>query len=69
MIGIGLTALACIPVNAIVYALTDVPNVALLPWQGALILVAISVGLTFIAGLFPSRAAAREDPVEALRSE
>ena len=69
VIGIGLTALACIPVNAIVYTLTDVPNVALLPWQGALILVAISVGLTFIAGLFPSRAAAREDPVEALRSE
>lgn len=69
LIGIGITALVCIPANAIVYALTNVPNVALLPWQGAIILVAISVLLTFIAGLFPSRAAAREDPVEALRSE
>ncbi len=69
IIGIGLTALACIPVNAIVYSLFDVPNVALLPWQAAIILVAISVGLTFLAGLIPSSAAAREDPVEALRSE
>ena len=69
VIGIGLTALGCIPVNAIVYSLFDVPNVALLPWQAAIILIIISVGLTFLAGLIPSSAAAREDPVEALRSE
>lgn len=69
VIGIGLTALGCIPVNAIVYSLFDVPNVALLPWQAAIILILISVGLTFLAGLIPSSAAAREDPVEALRSE
>ncbi|NGM17046.1 ATP-binding cassette domain-containing protein [Eggerthellaceae bacterium zg-893] len=68
-IGIGLTALACIPANMIVYALFDVANVAILPWQAAVILVGISVALTFVAGLFPSSAAAREDPVEALRSE
>ena len=69
VIGIGVTALACIPANAIVYSLFDVANVAALPWQAAIVLVGISVLLTFVAGLFPSSAAAREDPVEALRSE
>lgn len=69
VIGIGLTALACIPANAIVYSLFDVANVASLPWQAAVILVAISVFLTFLAGLIPSSAASRKDPVEALRSE
>ena len=68
-IGIGLTLLACIPVNAIVYALFDVENVAILPWQAAVVLVGISVLLTFLAGLIPSSAASRKDPVEALRSE
>ena len=69
VIGIGLTALACIPANAIVYSLFDVANVASLPWQAAVILVGISVFLTFLAGLIPSSAASRKDPVEALRSE
>ena len=69
VIGIGLTMLACIPANAIVYSLFDVANVASLPWQAAVILVAISVFLTVLAGLIPSRAASRKDPVEALRSE
>ena len=69
VIGIGLTALACIPANAIVYSLFDVANVASLPWQAAVILIAISVFLTFLAGLIPSSAASRKDPVEALRSE
>ena len=69
LIGIGATALGCIPANAIVYALFDVPNVAILPWQAAVILVAISVFLTFLSGLIPSSAASRKDPVEALRSE
>ena len=69
VIGIGLTALACIPANAIVYSLFDVADVASLPWQAAVILVAISVFLTFLAGLIPSSAASRKDPVEALRSE
>ena len=69
LIGIGVTALACIPANAIVYSLFDVPNVAILPWQAAVILVAISVFLTFLSGLIPSSAASRKDPVEALRSE
>lgn len=69
IIGIGLTMLACIPANAIVYSLFDVANVASLPWQAAIILIAISVFLTFLAGLIPSSAASRKDPVEALRSE
>ena len=69
MIGIGVTALGCIPANAIVYALFDVPNVAILPVNAAIILVAISMFLTFVAGLLPSSIASRKDPVVALRSE
>ena len=69
LIGIGITAIACVPANAIVYSLFDVPNVAILPWQAAVVLIAISVFLTFLAGLIPSSAASRKDPVEALRSE
>ena len=55
--------------RSLVYSLLDVPDVALLPPTAAAILVAISVFLSFIAGLFPAMAAARKDPVEALRSE
>ncbi len=69
IIGVGITALGCIPASAIVYSLFDVPNVALLPWQAGLILIAISVFLSFIAGLIPASSASRKDPVEALRSE
>ena len=69
VIGIGVTALGCIPANAIVYALFDVPNVAILPVNAAIILVAISMFLTFVAGLLPSSIASRKDPVVALRSE
>ena len=49
VIGIGLTALACIPANAIVYSLFGVRNVAILPWQAAVVLVGISMLLTFLA--------------------
>ncbi len=69
LLGVGITALCCIPASAIVYALFDVPNVASLPWGAAAILVVISVVLTFVAGLIPARSASRKDPVEALRSE
>ena len=69
LLGVGLTALACIPANAIVYAVNGVPNVAQLPWQAGAILVLISVFLTTIAGLMPASSASRKDPVEALRSE
>lgn len=47
----------------------DVPNVAVLPWQAAAVLVLISMVLTSVAGLLPASSASRKDPVEALRSE
>ena len=68
-LGVTITFLLTIPANAIVYANFDVANVAQLPWQAALILVAISMALTALAGLIPSSAASRKDPVEALRSD
>ena len=69
LIGVGLTALACPPVSVIAEAMTDVPNVMQLPIAAAVILVCISVLLTFIGGLIPAKSASRKDPVEALRSE
>ena len=69
LIGIGVTLLLIIPINAVIYSFTEIPGVASLPVVGAVILVAISMALTFIAGLIPSRIAAKKDPVEALRSE
>ncbi len=57
-------------INLILHAVTGIPDLnAVLPWQGAVILVAISMLLTVIAGLFPSRIAAKKDPVVALRTE
>jgi len=69
LLGIVITGLLCIPANAIVLHLTDIPNVALLPINGAVALIIISMALTFIAGLLPSRMAAKKDPVVALRAE
>lgn len=68
-IGIGITLLMLIPINAIIAAFTDISGLASLPAAGGIILVLISMLLTFIAGLFPSRIAAKRDPVKALRSE
>ncbi len=69
VIGIGVTLLLNIPINIIIELLTDIPNMSKLPWVGGVVLVFISMLLTFIAGLFPSRIAANKDPVEALRTE
>jgi len=70
LIGIGLTLLLNIPINAMVQHLTGIESLkAILPAAGAVILVVISMLLTFIAGLIPSRFAAKRDPVEALRTE
>ncbi|MBE6941387.1 MAG: ABC transporter ATP-binding protein/permease [Ruminococcaceae bacterium] len=69
-IGVGVTWLLCIPINAILYALTGLGNLrAYLPLPFALLLVAISVLLTMFAGIIPSRSAAKKDPVVALRTE
>lgn len=69
VIGIGTTLLLNIPVNIVIKALVDIPNVSRLPLGGAIILIIISVLLTVIAGLIPSRFAAKRDPVVALRTE
>ena len=68
-LGIIVTLLLCIPANAIIYRLTEINNVAILPANGATILVVISMVLSLIAGLIPSRVAAKKDPVVALRTE
>lgn len=68
-LGIVVTLLLCIPANALIKHLTDISNVAQLPVAGGVILIIISMFLTFIAGLIPARFAAKKDPVVALRSE
>ena len=69
VIGIGVTLLLNIPVNIVIKALVEIPNVSRLPMGGAIILIIISVLLTMLAGLIPSRFAAKRDPVVALRTE
>ena len=70
LMGIIVSLLLLIPINAILYKLTAIAALkAKLPVVSAFVLVAISVMLTFIAGLIPSGMAAKKDPVEALRTE
>jgi putative ABC transport system permease protein len=70
LIGVIVTYILCIPLNFILYSLTGIANLrAVLPIPAAVILVAISVFLTLIAGIIPSRSAAKKDPVVALRTE
>ncbi len=69
LLGILVTVLLCFPINALIHALADISAVAALPPVGGIILVVISMLLTLIAGLIPSRIAAKKDPVEALRTE
>ncbi len=68
-LGIGVTLLLNLLVNHIIFTLTSIPNAAGLPMGAGLVLVGISMLLTFIAGLIPSRVAAKKDPVVALRTE
>lgn len=70
LLGIGISRLILIPGNYLIKVLTDNVNIrAFLPWDAALILVTLSVILTIIGGLIPSRKAAKSDPVTALRTE
>ena len=69
-VGVIITYLLCIPINAILTSLTGINNLrAQLPVEVALVLVLISVLLTLISGIIPSRSAAKKDPVVALRTE
>ncbi len=70
LVGVVITMILCVPVNLILQSLTGISSLrAFLPWQAALILIGISMLLTLIAGIIPSRSAAKKDPVVALRTE
>ena len=70
LLGIIVTVVLCFPINAIIHHLTGLDNInAALPPVAGLILVLISMALTLIAGIIPSRSAAKKDPVVALRTE
>ena len=68
-LGIGITVLLTIPINSIIYALTEVRVITTVPPVAGVALVIISMLLTIIAGLVPSKMASKKDPVEALRTE
>ena len=67
--GILITVILNIPINMIIFKLTDINGLSKLPLLGAIALILISIILTMIAGLIPSRMAAKKDPVVALRTE
>ena len=70
VIGIVVSLFFIVIINIILNALTGLETLrATLPWAAAIVLVLISMGLTLIAGIFPSRIAAKKDPVIALRTE
>ena len=70
LLGVVVTWLLCIPINAIIFHLTNLAGLeAHLPWEVAAILVGISVVLTSFAGVIPAKSAAKKDPVVALRTE
>ena len=70
LVGIGVSLLLTIPINAILLHFTGLTGLkAVLPLEGAIILVIISALLTLVAGIIPSRSAAKKDPVVALRTE
>ncbi len=69
VLGIVVTLLINIPANMIIKSVTNVSNLSKLPVVGAIILIAISVFLTVLAGFVPAKMASKKDPVEALRTE
>lgn len=69
LIGIAVTYLLSIVINVVMFSLTGISGIAALPVLSAFIMVLVSVGLTLISGLVPASAAAKKDPVIALRTE
>lgn len=70
LIGVGVSMLLCIPISAIIRSLSGINDItATLKLTAALLLIGISMLLTFIAGLIPARLAAKKDPATSLRSE
>lgn len=67
--GVGITYALSIPINLILGALTGISTLAALPLGQGLVMIVISVILTLISGLIPANAAAKKDPVIALRTE
>ena len=69
LIGIGIALLLNVPINDIIYKLSDLRNVASLSFGHAIILISVSIILTLIGGFIPAKIASKKDPVVALRSE
>ncbi|MCF0116824.1 MAG: FtsX-like permease family protein, partial [Bacilli bacterium] len=69
LFGIGFTYLLCLIVNIIINNFASLGALIILPVSYAIVIIAISIGLTLVSGLIPARAAARKDPVVALRTE
>ncbi|MDF2821071.1 MAG: putative transporter ATP-binding/permease protein [Clostridiales bacterium] len=69
ILGVGISYLLTLPINSVIENLVDIKGIADLSILSAFVLILGSMGLTFIAGLFPSRMAAKKDPVVALRTE
>jgi len=70
LFGVGISLILLIPINAIIHNIAENTDVsAVLPWEAAVILIILSILLTLIGGLIPSKSASRQDPVTALRTE
>ena len=70
LFGVGITLVLLIPANALIHKIAENEDVtAVMPWQAAVILIILSIILTLIGGLIPSKTASRQDPVTALRTE
>ena len=69
LIGVCLTWIFDVPVNAIINSYVDIGQIASLPWWGALGLILMSIILTSLSGMIPSQIASNKDPVDCLRGE
>ena len=69
IMGILVTILLNIPINIVIKNMVNISNISVLPIDGAIILIIISIVLTVLAGFIPAKIASKKDPVEALRTE